>query len=36
MWALDACIDRTRPSVNKHLSPNVVREFAETVAASIA
>lgn len=29
---LNACVERTRPPLNRHLQPSVVREFAEEVA----
>lgn len=30
--ALDACVERTRPPLNRHLNPGVIRDFAEEVA----
>lgn len=30
---LDACIERTRPPLNRHLNPTVIRDFAEEVSA---
>jgi hypothetical protein len=34
--SLDACLERTRPPLNRYLQPAVVKEFAEEVDSTIA
>lgn len=31
--SLDACVDRTKPPLNRHLNPSVIRDFAEEVSS---